>query len=131
MCPGASRFLFLGRGLDKQKTFVYIYNRSTNHTQTRTGTDMSADKEDFDALIATVKSFDGMLSDIDAHEIVYWYCVEYAEGQRCDLYALKRFCEYRPGPYTKNPHPDSYERVLVGALAEHVRGYAIPGVGNL
>lgn len=88
---------------------------------------MSAYKEDYDALISTVKSFDGMVDDATAHEVVYWYLTRFHMGQSCDLYALRRYSAFKPGPFTKEPHPDTYENTLICALASH-EGHTISSI---
>lgn len=47
---------------------------------------------------------------------LYWYCVNYHEGQGSDLYAIQCQLGYRPGVSENGPEPASMDQTIYQAL---------------
>jgi hypothetical protein len=57
--------------------------------------------------------------EFDREEAIYWYAANYHGGQWSNLYSVLSTSEYRPGPLTNGPEPES----MSADLYEHLEGY--------
>ena len=55
-------------------------------------------------------------NEFDIAEAIYWFAGNYHGGQWTNLYSVLSTSDYRPGPMTDGPEPDSQSAMIYSEL---------------